>query len=100
MTDYEGFSDNLRLTFTFLCIGLGAGALVGLLMAPKTGRRMRRSLRRRYEDARDAFGEFSDQAGDALERGAGYANAVRQRVEPIGRVLEQEAVVSRRRLLP
>ena len=33
---------------TFLLIGLGAGAVVGMLLAPKTGRQMRRDLRRVY----------------------------------------------------
>jgi gas vesicle protein len=80
----------LGVAFTFLFIGLGAGALIGVLMAPKTGKQMRRSLRRRYEDAREAVGDLGDQAGDVLERGAGYANAVRERVEPIGRVINKK----------
>jgi gas vesicle protein len=52
---------------TFLLIGLGAGALVGLLFAPKTGRQLRRELRRKYEDAREAVGEFADEAKDRVE---------------------------------
>lgn len=96
MTDYERYGDyrpheggSLSLALTFLCLGIGAGALAALMLAPKTGRNMRRMLRRRYEDAREAVGDFSDNAGKAIERGTDYANAVRQRVEPIGRALNR-----------
>jgi gas vesicle protein len=97
MTDYEHYGDyrplegggNFGPGLTMLLVGLGAGALIGLLLAPKTGKHMRRTLRRRYEDARDAFEDLSDQAGDVLGRGADYANAVRERVEPIGRVINK-----------
>ena len=55
---YESSEDsNLGTAITFLLIGLGAGALLGLLLAPKAGKQFRKDLRRGYEDAKDSFGE-------------------------------------------
>ncbi len=74
---------------TFLLIGLGAGAVVGMLLAPKTGRQMRRDLRRGYEQARDTFEDWKDTARDfaedAIERGSEFAEDVRERVKPLAR---------------
>jgi gas vesicle protein len=96
MTDYESIGDyqpagrnHVGLALTFLFIGLGAGALLGVLFAPKSGRHIRRALRRRYEDARDAFEDLGEQASDVIERGAGWANAARERVAPLGRAIRR-----------
>ena len=78
---------------TFLLIGLGAGALIGLLLAPKSGEEMRKDIRRRYEDARDAVGDWAEDARDAakeaaedvMERGSDIADEVRKRVGPVAR---------------
>jgi len=40
---------NVGTAITFLLMGLGAGALAALLFAPKSGKQMRRDLRRRYQ---------------------------------------------------
>jgi gas vesicle protein len=68
---------------TFLLIGLGAGALVGLLLAPKTGKQMRKDLRRKYESAKDTFEDWAEDAKefaeDAFERGSDIAEEVRDR---------------------
>jgi gas vesicle protein len=68
---------------TFLLIGLGAGALVGLLLAPKTGKQMRKDLRRKYETAKDTLEDWADDAKefaeDAYERGSDIAEEVRDR---------------------
>jgi gas vesicle protein len=78
---------------TFLLIGLGAGALVGMLYAPKPGKQMRKELRRRYEDARETFDDWREQARDvaeeAIERGAELAEEVRERVTPLTRNLRR-----------
>jgi gas vesicle protein len=86
MTDYERFGDyqpsdrsSVGLAITFLFIGLGAGALAALLFAPKSGKQMRRSLRRKYEDARDVFEELQDQAGDVIEKGTEWATSARDK---------------------
>jgi gas vesicle protein len=89
---YES-SGNVGTAITFLLIGLGAGAVVGMLFAPKTGRQMRRDLRRGYESAKDTFDDFRETARDfaeeAAERGAEFADEVRDRVRPLGKVIRR-----------
>ena len=74
---------------TFLLIGLGIGAAISLLYAPKSGRQMRKDLRRRYEDARDTLEDWRDEAKEAaeevLDRGAEIAEEFRERVTPLGK---------------
>jgi gas vesicle protein len=107
MTDYERFGDyqpSERSTFgtaiTFLCIGLGVGSLVALLMAPQSGRKTRNMLRRRYEDAFDAVSEraenLRDRAGDWRDRGAEFADSAREwaestkeKVRPLGKAFKK-----------
>ncbi|HLB88672.1 MAG TPA: YtxH domain-containing protein [Terriglobales bacterium] len=80
---------NVGTAITFLLMGLGAGALAALLFAPKAGKQMRRDLRRRYEDARDTFDEWKDEAKEvaeeAIERGTEIAEEVRDRVTPLAK---------------
>ncbi len=57
-----------------LFIGLAAGAVLALLLTPQTGKQMRRTLRRKYDDARDLVEDFGDQAGDWLEKGSDWAD--------------------------
>ena len=86
---YESSEDggNIGTALTFLLIGLGAGALVGLMYAPKTGRQMRKELRKKYETARETLDDWKDQAReaaeDAIDRGAKIAEEVRERVTPL-----------------
>ncbi|HEY1463533.1 MAG TPA: YtxH domain-containing protein [Terriglobales bacterium] len=74
---------------TFLLIGLGAGALVGLLFAPKTGKRMRKDLLRKYQEARTTIDDWKDEvreaAEDVVERGSEIADDLRDRVTPLTR---------------
>ena len=88
---------------TFLLIGLGAGALAALLFAPKTGKTLRRDLKRGYEDAKDTLQEWSAEAKDkaqeakervleVAERGAEWADELREtarKVEPLRRVIKK-----------
>jgi gas vesicle protein len=78
---------------TFLLIGLGAGALVGLLFAPKAGKQIRKELRRQYEDARDTIDDWTGQAKevaeDALERGQEIADELRDRVAPLAAAMKR-----------
>jgi gas vesicle protein len=91
-------SSNIGTAVTFLLIGLGAGALAGLLLAPKAGKQLRRDLKRGYEDAKDNLEEWTDEAKDRVreakdrvrevaERGADLAEGLREKVEPLRRVI-------------
>ncbi|HEV2729982.1 MAG TPA: YtxH domain-containing protein, partial [Terriglobales bacterium] len=72
---------------------LGAGAVLGLLYAPKPGKQMRKDLRRRYEDARDTFDDWKEEARDfaedAVERGAEIADEVREKVRPLAKAMRR-----------
>jgi gas vesicle protein len=86
--DYEASEKSTAGTaITFLFIGLGAGALVALLLAPKAGKQLRKELRRTYEGAREAVEDFAEEAKDrvedVMERGADWVDAARERVEPL-----------------
>ncbi len=92
MTDYERFGEyqssdrsSVGLALTFLFIGLGVGALTTLLFAPKSGKQMRRLLKRKYEDAREAVEDWTEQASDVVGKGVEWANAAKERVAPIAR---------------
>ena len=100
---YESSSENngnIGTAITFLLIGLGAGALMGLLLAPKTGKQLRRDLQRGYEDARENFEdwaeeakdrvrEVSDRVRDAASRGVEFAEELRDRAEPIRKAIRK-----------
>ncbi len=68
---------------TMLFIGLAAGALIALLLAPRTGKQMRKTLRRKYEDAREAVEDFGDQASDWVEKGSEWADKAKSKVAPL-----------------
>jgi gas vesicle protein len=97
-------SNNIGTAITFLLIGLGAGALAGLLLAPKTGKQFRRDLKRGYDDALDTVGDWADEAKDKVReagdrvrdvasRGADLAEdlreAAREKVEPLRRAINR-----------
>ncbi len=73
---------------TFLLIGLGAGALLGMLYSPG-GKQMRKQLRRRIEDFGDNFADWKEQAmdlaGEAFERGSDFADTIRERAIPFAK---------------
>ena len=91
-------SSNVGTAVTFLLIGLGAGALAGLLLAPKSGKLLRRDLKRGYDDAKDTLEDWaedakdhvrdaSDRVRDVASRGADLASDLRERVEPLRRAI-------------
>lgn len=93
-------SNHIGTAITFLLIGLGAGALAGLLLAPKTGKQLRRDLQRGYEDAKDTLGDWADDAKDRMReasdrvrevasRGADLADEIREKVEPLRKAINR-----------
>jgi gas vesicle protein len=84
---YDSSGDSkVGTAVTFLLIGLGAGTLVGMLLAPKAGKQMRKELRRRYEDARETFDEWKD---EAMERGTEIAEDLKEKVTPLAKVISK-----------
>ena len=74
---------------TFLFIGLGVGALAALLFAPKSGKQMRRLLRRKYEDAVEGADELMERGSEWAKRGGEWADDVKDRVAPLGKVFDR-----------
>jgi len=90
MGDYRYSEKNRTATaMTFLLVGLGIGAIAALFLTPKTGKQMRRLMRRKYQDARDEVEELSDRAGDYWEKGSEWASEQKERVAPIVRKLRK-----------
>jgi gas vesicle protein len=80
-SDKESWGGGLALLF----IGFAAGALAALLLAPKTGKQMRRALRRTYEDARGAVEDISEQASDWIDKGSEWADQAKKKVSPLAK---------------
>jgi gas vesicle protein len=91
-------SSSAGTAITFLMIGIGAGALVALMLAPKSGKQMRRDIRRRYDDARDALQDWSDDAIDrvntVVDRSTEWAEelreAAREKTAPIAKAMKRD----------
>jgi len=70
---------NHRLTVLF--IGLAAaGAVIMLLTAPQSGKRMRRTLRRKYEGARDTVEGLGNRASDWIDKGSELAEKAKRKI--------------------
>jgi gas vesicle protein len=92
MTDYERYGDyqpsdrsTTSTAITFLFIGLGVGALAGLLFAPRSGRQMRKLLRRKYENAVEQADGLIDRGTELFERGSEFAHTAKEKVRPFAR---------------
>jgi gas vesicle protein len=86
-------SGSANTAITFLLIGLGAGALTALLLAPKGGKQMRKDLRRKYESARETFDDWTEDARETAEsvyeRGSEIADDLRDRVKPLAKAMRR-----------
>ena len=93
-------SSTIGTAVTFLLIGIGAGALAALVLAPKTGKQFRRDLKRGYEDAKETVQDWTEEAKDrardvtervrdVAERGASFAEDLREKAEPLRRVINR-----------
>lgn len=103
---YESSEDSrVGTAITFLLIGLGAGALTALLLAPKTGKQLRRDLKRGFDEAKDTVEDWADEAKDRTreardrvrdmaKRGVSLADdladTAREKVEPLRRVINRD----------
>jgi len=91
--EYEPSGRNtVALGFALLMIGFAAGAIAAALMTPKTGKQMRRELKRKASDLRDRVDDWTDQAGDFREKAAEFAgkaqdwaDAAKERVGPLAK---------------
>ncbi len=98
MGDKNDLGSHAGTALAFLLIGMGAGALIALMYAPKTGEQMRRELRRKYKDARGAMEDLGEEARErfeeALERGTDWVEEVgkdaRKRIDPLKRALQRD----------
>jgi gas vesicle protein len=90
---YESSDSSAGTAVTFLLIGLGVGAALGLLLAPKTGRQLRKDLRRSYDDALETVSDWTDEAKDrfeeAVEKGSDLADEVRSKTKPLSDLLRR-----------
>jgi gas vesicle protein len=84
--DYQPSDRSTASTaITFLFIGLGIGALTALLFAPRSGRQMRKLLRRKYEDAVEQADELLERGTELFERSSDFAHTATGKVKPIAR---------------
>ena len=93
MGKYESSDGTAGTAVTFLLIGLGIGAALGLLLAPKPGRQLRKDLRRSYDDALETASEWTDEAKDrfeeVVEKGSGLADELRSKAKPLSDLLRR-----------
>jgi gas vesicle protein len=87
-------NNNVGTAISFLLIGLGVGAAVGMLLAPKAGKQLRKDLRRSYDDTLDTISEWTDEAkerfDEAVEKGADFTEELRSKAEPLTRILRRD----------
>jgi gas vesicle protein len=77
-------SDRDGSGFLWFLAGLGIGAAVGILYAPKSGDELRQQLREVAEDGRNSVKERArqarDQAGNWAEKGRDYLNQQKEQI--------------------
>lgn len=90
---YESSESSAGTAIAFLLIGLGVGAALGMLLSPKTGRQLRKDLRRSYDDVLETVSEWTEEARgrlkDAMEKGSDFADELRSKAEPISDYLRR-----------
>jgi len=91
--EYESSGRNtVAIGLAILLIGFAAGAIAAALLTPKTGKQMRRELKRKADDLRDRVEDWSEQAGNWAEKGSDLANkasewadAAKEKVAPLAK---------------
>ena len=90
MSDYKKYgeysseqcsvAENARDAVVYLVIGAGIGALLSLLLTPKTGAELRRLIRDKFDDAVQGL---NDQTSRLRRRTSGIAGQAREKVSSI-----------------
>ncbi len=82
-------SDNAGAKFSYFLVGLGIGAMIGILFAPRPGKETREYLTDRAEDGRDALlrksRELREQAEEYMDRAK---DVVRKQKDQISSAIE------------
>jgi gas vesicle protein len=90
---YESSDGTTGTAVTFLLIGLGVGAALGLLLAPKAGRQLRKDLRRSYDDVLETASDWTDEAkerlDDVIEKSGDFADELRSKAKPLSDLLRR-----------
>jgi gas vesicle protein len=77
-------ADNIGSKITYFLVGLGVGALVGILFAPKSGEETREYLSKRAEEGREfaqrKARELRERADDLIERGKEVASRQKESI--------------------
>ena len=95
-------SDNVGSKVSFFLVGLGIGALVGILFAPKSGEETREYLSSKAEEGRDfaqkKARELRERAEDLIERSkeimARQKDAINSAVDAGKETYKREAKIS------
>ena len=81
-------SDNVGSKVTYFLVGLGVGALMGVLFAPKSGEETRDFLAKRADDGREfaqkKARELRERADELIERGKDVATRKRDSLSAAG----------------
>jgi len=77
-------ADNVGSKVSYFLVGLGVGALMGVLFAPKSGEDTREYLSKKADDGRDfaqrKARELRDRADDLLEKSKDLASRKRESI--------------------
>jgi gas vesicle protein len=91
MNDYQKYgeyssecagAESAKTALIFLSIGIGVGALLSLLLAPRSGREVRQAMRGKLDEARRGVSTQSSRVRHQVSRIAGQA---REKIMPISR---------------
>lgn len=77
-------ADNVGSKISYFLVGLGVGALVGVLFAPKSGEETRELLSQKADEGRDyaqrKARELRERADELIERGKDVASRKRESI--------------------